>query len=313
MTAIIFPAALPNPSVSVLTPAERRLLSDVTGGPQQARGLQRDYLATQRVEWAILTDAEADALNTWWRDTLTSGGAWFASIWPVPQGWVSVARRFVGAPQWSHLPGGFWKVAAQVQVRGRGLDPRVCFYENFSSGLAPYTVTSGSVGIFGIVTTAYGPSLRVAPQSGGSAYMQRPLGGTIVASAFSARFMVDSFNSDDGAVVELYGAGVRYVGMLPRVAAPFDSLQRAQLVVDSESIFLTAGSVISGAWYQLDLVIATGVGNTIATLTKLSDGSVVSITPLTVSHSPPSVDALRFTIDSATTTSAITYDDVRVC
>ena len=57
MVAVVFPITLPGPSVSVVTPAERRLLSDVTGGPQQARGVQRDYLATQRVEWALLTSA----------------------------------------------------------------------------------------------------------------------------------------------------------------------------------------------------------------------------------------------------------------
>ena len=57
MTSIVYPATLPGPSVSMVTPAERRLLSDLTGGPQQARGLQRDYLATQRVEWALLTSA----------------------------------------------------------------------------------------------------------------------------------------------------------------------------------------------------------------------------------------------------------------
>lgn len=39
MTAVVYPPSLPGPSVGSVTPAERRLLSDVTGGPQQARSL----------------------------------------------------------------------------------------------------------------------------------------------------------------------------------------------------------------------------------------------------------------------------------
>ena len=125
MSASVYPAGLPGPSLSAVTPAERRLLSDVTGGPQQARGLQRDYLATQHIEWNALDAGEAAALQAWWRHTLTYGGAWFASTWPAPQGWVSIVRRFVGAPQWTHLPGGLWRASAQVQMRGRGLSPNV--------------------------------------------------------------------------------------------------------------------------------------------------------------------------------------------
>ena len=120
MTAIIYPSTLPGPSVSAVTPTERRLLSDLTGAPQQARGLQRDYLATQHVEWAVLSASEAAMFYEWWKNTLTYGGAWFASTWPAPQGWVSIARRFIGAPAWTNLPGGFWRVSAEVQVRGRG-------------------------------------------------------------------------------------------------------------------------------------------------------------------------------------------------
>ena len=141
--AIVFPTTLPTPSVSSVTPAERRLLSDLTGGPQQARGLQRDYLATQRVEWALLTADEADAFNGWWRVTLTSGGAWFASTWPAPQGWVSIVRRFVGAPQWTHLPGGMWHVSASVQVRGRGMPPMLS-WAILSTDIFPYKVVATS-------------------------------------------------------------------------------------------------------------------------------------------------------------------------
>lgn len=118
-----YPAALPSPSLSAVTPTERRLSSDVTGGPQQFRGLQRDYLAEQRVEWDSLSPTQATALDVWWSAAILGGGSWFACAWPAPQGWVGLTRRFLGAIQWQHIAGGFWRASARVQVRGRGLPP----------------------------------------------------------------------------------------------------------------------------------------------------------------------------------------------
>ena len=124
-TPSTYPKTLPNPSVSVVTPGERRLPSDLSGGPEQVRGIERDYKAMQDLEWGALDATQAAALNTWWTDTLTQGGAWFASTWPSPQGWVQVTRRFQGALQWTYIPGGFWRVSAKCIVRGVGLTPTV--------------------------------------------------------------------------------------------------------------------------------------------------------------------------------------------
>lgn len=122
MVAVTYPSTLPGPSLSAVTPADRALRSDVTGGPLQLRGIQRDYLGTQRAEWE-LTAADAAVFDAWWATTLRQGGAWFAATWPGPQGWVQLVRRFTGVPQWSHQAGGFWRVSAQLQVRGRGMPP----------------------------------------------------------------------------------------------------------------------------------------------------------------------------------------------
>lgn len=125
MTAVAYPTSLPGPSVSAVTPAERRLLSDVTGGPQQARGIQRDYLAQQRVEWTNLNATEALALDDWYNTTLNFGGAWFSSTWPAPQGWVALTRRFIGVPVWTHHSGTLWNVSSEVLVRGRTAAPNL--------------------------------------------------------------------------------------------------------------------------------------------------------------------------------------------
>lgn len=122
MPASVFPATLPGPSVATVTPADRRLLSDVPG-PQNARGIQRDYLAVQHLEWNLLDSAAALMFQSWWRTSLIFGAAWFAATWPLPLGWQSATRRFLGTPRWQHLPGGFWRVSADCELRGRGLPP----------------------------------------------------------------------------------------------------------------------------------------------------------------------------------------------
>ena len=125
MNPVVYPAGLPCPAVSVTTPAERRLLSDVTGN-RQMRSLQRDYLAVERIDWPVFTQEQADEFQTWWRDTLKEGGLWFAADWPSPQG-GSLVRRFQGTPQWTYIHGGthkrMWRVSAQCEVGGRRVTP----------------------------------------------------------------------------------------------------------------------------------------------------------------------------------------------
>lgn len=122
MTTVNFPSSLPRPSFAPVQLAERRLLSDIEG-PQQARGIQRDYLATQQLEWDLLDTAAAAAFQHWWQFTIVFGLAWFSATWPFPSGCNAVVRRFIGPPKWQYLPGGFWRVSAACEVRGRGLLP----------------------------------------------------------------------------------------------------------------------------------------------------------------------------------------------
>lgn len=111
---------LPCPRVLVVTPAERRLLSDLPGA-QQSRGISRQYLASERIEWAGLTQAQADRLAEWWTEALEEGGNWFvARKWPTPQG-VPVNRRWKGALSWRLLPSRpearVWTVSGECEVR----------------------------------------------------------------------------------------------------------------------------------------------------------------------------------------------------
>lgn len=123
MPAITYPAGLPMPSVATLTPTERRDVSSLPG-PRSSRVRQRDFNATQQIEWAVLTRSELAELRTWWHDVLVEGGAWFAATWPLPEGLVVGVRKFLAEPQRTYLGNNRWRVSAQCEVRGRGMSPQ---------------------------------------------------------------------------------------------------------------------------------------------------------------------------------------------
>jgi hypothetical protein len=120
MTAVLYPRSLPCPQTSVVTPAERRALSDPQR-PREARNVQRDRLEYERVTWPPFDPDKAEAIFVFWRDTLHRGGAWFTAEWPLPRGLrMQVVRKFREQPKWQFIPGGFWQLSALCEVRGRG-------------------------------------------------------------------------------------------------------------------------------------------------------------------------------------------------
>lgn len=185
--------------------------------------------------------------------------------------------------------------------------------ENFSSNLAAYTTTSGNASIYSItVDGTYGNTLLASPQNGGNAYIERPFTGRLVRT-FSTKFKVKDFASDDGCGVYVKdSAGNDVVWMVPRTAAGLDASQRARVAVGSEYVVATPASVTSDVWYQLDVTIASGIGNTVAVITRLSDGVVIQTTPFTLNHVPVVADRLRFFTDSSALTSTMLYTDIEI-
>ncbi len=116
--AIDYPLGLPVPQTSVITPLERRALSSADL-PLDARAKSRDRLQFERATW-VLTDAQSAIFRAWWETDLTNGGAWFNASWPLPEGLVEKQHCFRTQPAYSFVPGGFWKVSAVLEVRGRG-------------------------------------------------------------------------------------------------------------------------------------------------------------------------------------------------
>lgn len=111
-----YPSTLPVPRSAPLTPAERRLMSELPG-PRQTRGIERDPRAGQDLEWIFTFEQ----METWtaWLAEISDGGAWWSADWPMPIGGAG-QRRFVGAPSEPVFIArvGF-TVRAHVELRGR--------------------------------------------------------------------------------------------------------------------------------------------------------------------------------------------------
>jgi hypothetical protein len=122
-----YPDGLPCPATAPLSPTQRVLPSDLPG-PTRYRGFQRDFHATQQLEW-IFTAQQAQQFHQWWSDTLRRGGLWFAADWPLLSGRIDNVYRFASPPAWQYIAGGangegMHRVRAAMEVRGRGMPPR---------------------------------------------------------------------------------------------------------------------------------------------------------------------------------------------
>lgn len=189
-----------------------------------------------------------------------------------------------------------------------------CFAEEFDEGLTPYVTTSGNTSIFTVVSTPYGNGVSVASISTGSAYVQRALPSDVATRTFSAKFKVSDFAIDDGGTILVLGpGGAEELLFVPRADAGQDPLRRARLFVGAELLPVTPGSVTADAWYRLDVRIAVGAGNTVATVTLLSNGTVVQTTTFANSHSPAPAVALRLGADCAAPTSVVEFADLEIC
>ena len=119
-TRIDYPAELPMPQTSVVSPAEMRQLSN-DQRPYSARALSLEHREFERITFPAMNAAQAERFVSWWRDDLTLGGAWFNATWPLPRGLVEGVRKFFGAPTWQAVGRGYWKISAICEVRGRSM------------------------------------------------------------------------------------------------------------------------------------------------------------------------------------------------
>jgi len=122
LLVVSYPDSLPCPQRARVERVDPRQVSDQSY-PREARSIWLDRLHTERVVFPPMNAAQFSAFREWWRDELVFGGSWFVASWPNIEAADTKVYRFLDAPVWSFVAGGFWQISAQVEIRGLGLDP----------------------------------------------------------------------------------------------------------------------------------------------------------------------------------------------
>lgn len=121
---VVYPDTLPHPEVGQFTPRERRAINR-----EFMRPISRDRAGIRSVAFTF-TPAQAREFREWYQEWVTMGGGMFAALWPMPWGRGPHVFRFVEPPQWQLIGGGidgqgYWRVTADVELRGRGEMPEL--------------------------------------------------------------------------------------------------------------------------------------------------------------------------------------------
>lgn len=116
-----WPTTLPAPLAAgyALRPQDQTLRTEMDVGAARTRRRTTARNDRTTVAWTF-TGAQMAAFRTWFEDAAQAAGgaAWFTTSLKIGTGGVaSVEARFMGPWQADFLPGGFWRVSAEWEVR----------------------------------------------------------------------------------------------------------------------------------------------------------------------------------------------------
>lgn len=114
MTAVAYPATLPNPTRLIHRPNMRAVISDLPGRPALA-SKERSYSGAADVEF-FFNSTQAAEFYAWWNEVLARGGYWFNTSWPAVLPGLNTCQ-FITDPVFLHVYNGAFKISATVQVR----------------------------------------------------------------------------------------------------------------------------------------------------------------------------------------------------
>lgn len=259
MAALTYPATLPTPAASTVTPAERRALSDANR-PRDARALQTDRLAYERLTWPPLTIAQSAELMAWWRDDLIYGGAWFSATWPIPQGQIEAVRKFREQPRREFVPGGFWRWTALCEIRGIGeLPTDGSFCEHFAYAdldSSPYYLTGGSLTHFEVIEHDGAQVMHGIPFSTGPiSNIKRDI-TPFEYSRLTLRFQIHGAGTDDAVAIALSDGGGLPFTLNPKRENIADA-GRPRIYLGDEEEVLQSSPLTLGIWYRLEVQLSS--------------------------------------------------------
>jgi len=149
------------------------------------------------------------------------------------------------------------------------------FTEDFLSGLTPYTLISGNLGLFTIVTDG-AQALNVASQNSGTvSAIRRTVPSITSPTRVFWDMKITAINSDDSAVILLNNNGTvgSRVGAIPARESFYDPLRRPIIIVNGTSYTALATALTLNVWYHVSIVW-TGAA-WICTMTDTSTDTIV--------------------------------------
>ncbi len=192
----------------------------------------------------------------------------------------------------------------------------VDFTEDFANGLTPYTTYVGSSSLFAIVSDDYGNALSCLAQSG-TTQVQGIIRDipAMYSAGVRAKFVVNqNANGDSGTFVLTNASGASAVfSLVPRRESFIDPSRRVECIWDGETFFASPASVDLAVWYEIEVLVLPGAGNSTWQLRRLDTMAVVGSGNLSGSFTAVPVDSLLFLIDGDAVGTANSYfDDIVV-
>lgn len=128
---------LPPPETGPFERNQSTRETDVRFGGTNYALVERAFRGTQEVTF-LFSAEQAAFFRTFWLDTLSRGGRWFTTRWPLPSGWFNPlgVRKFLAPPVWRHIGNGAWRVSAITELVASRNPPSV----RFSSLTYPITM-----------------------------------------------------------------------------------------------------------------------------------------------------------------------------
>jgi hypothetical protein len=258
--------------------------------------------------------------SAWYANTLLNGMRWFSMTAPGAGGFATRVVRFrTNSLRKEYIGNGVYRVSARLQQRGVSDLPQEvvvasCVYENFSAGLTPYTLLSGSLGLFTIGSSAYGATLDYAGTTSSTvSAIRRALTSTLLAS-LSVKFMVQSASADDGAMLVVQNsAGGVLCAAGTRREGYYDGAQRISLTVGGENVYVGTVAATLNVWHQLDIAFAAGAGNTTYTVQRLDTLAVLGSGVFSADHALATAGFLKFNDDAAVGSAPTRFADIAIC
>lgn len=113
-----WPTSLPSPKVEGygFNPEYATQRTAMESGTARARRRYSTVPSRVPVQW-YMSGAQLGTFESWHKHTIAGGSAWFNIDLANGLGVQSMEARFVGQPKKSALPGLYWNVSAELEVR----------------------------------------------------------------------------------------------------------------------------------------------------------------------------------------------------